>query len=99
MGSEMCIRDRFARAHLPGFARPAVWLATLGRRRAAARAGARFTYLFMRADGAQLAELAGWIDAGRLRPVVHRSYPFVDVREAFAELERGRARGKIVVTM
>jgi alcohol dehydrogenase len=89
----------FARAHLPAVVRPAIWLATIRRRRAAARAGVRFTYLFMRPDGAQLAELASWIDAGQLRPIVHRTYPFAEVREAFAELERGRARGKIVVAM
>jgi NADPH:quinone reductase-like Zn-dependent oxidoreductase len=88
----------FARSHLPAFARPVVWFATRKRRRLAARTGARFVYLFMRPDGAQLAEIAGWIDAGRLRPVLHRSYPFSEVKEAFAELERGRARGKIVVT-
>ena len=89
----------FAKQWLPAFARPVIWLATGKRRRAAARAGARFVYLFMRPDGAQLAELAGWIDAGRLRPILHRTYPFAEVREAFAELERGRARGKIVVTI
>jgi NADPH:quinone reductase-like Zn-dependent oxidoreductase len=89
----------FARTHLPAFARPVVWLATARRRRAAARAGARFIYLFMRPDGAQLAELARWIDEGRVRPILHRSYPLSEVREAFAELERGRARGKIVVTI
>jgi NADPH:quinone reductase-like Zn-dependent oxidoreductase len=89
----------FARAQMPGFVRPVIWLATLRRRRAAARAHARFVYLYMRPDGAQLTELAAWIDAGRLRPIVHRSYPFADVRDAFAELERGRARGKIVVTI
>lgn len=89
----------FARAHLPAFARPVVWLATAGRRRAAARAGATFVYLFMRPDGAQLAEIAGWIDAGRLQPVLHRSYPLAEAAEAFAELERGHARGKIVVTI
>jgi NADPH:quinone reductase-like Zn-dependent oxidoreductase len=89
----------FARAHLPAVVRPAIWLATIRRRRAAARAGVRFAYLFMRPDGAQLAELASWIDAGQLRPIVHRTYPFAEVREAFAELERGRARGKIVVAM
>jgi NADPH:quinone reductase-like Zn-dependent oxidoreductase len=89
----------FARTHLPVFARPVIWLATGKRRRAAARAGVRFVYLFMRPDGAELAELAGWIDAGRLRPILHRTYPLAEVREAFAELERGRARGKIVVTI
>jgi NADPH:quinone reductase-like Zn-dependent oxidoreductase len=89
----------FARARLPAFARPVVWFATIGRRLAAARAGARFVYLFMRPDGAQLAELAAWIDAGRLKPVLHRTFPFLEVRRAFAELETGRARGKIVVIM
>ena len=88
----------FARNHLPMFTRPVIWLATAKRRRAAARADARFVYLFMRPDGDQLAELAGWIDAGRLRPVLHRSYPLAEIRAAFAELERGHARGKIVVT-
>jgi NADPH:quinone reductase-like Zn-dependent oxidoreductase len=89
----------FARKHLLPRMRPAVWMATLPRRRAAARAGVRFEYLFMRPDGAQLAEIATWIDEGRLRPVIHRTYPLDAVGEAFAELERGRARGKIVVTI
>jgi alcohol dehydrogenase len=89
----------FARQRLPWWARAGLWFATLGRRRAAARAGARFIYLFMRADGAELAEIAAWVDAGKLRPVIHRTYPFADVAQAFAELERGRARGKIVVTI
>jgi NADPH:quinone reductase-like Zn-dependent oxidoreductase len=89
----------FARARLPVFARPVVWLATMGRRRAAAKAGATFRYLFMRPDGAQLEELARWIDDGKLRPILHRTYRLEEFREAFAELERGRARGKIVVTI
>ncbi len=89
----------FAREWLPSWFRPVVWLATLGRRRAAARAGARFHFLFMRPDGAQLSELASWIDQGTLRPVVHRVYPFAEVREAFEELEKGHARGKIVVAL
>ena len=88
----------FAKARLPAFARPVIWLATWGRRRAAAARGVKFTYLFMRPDGAQLAELARWIDDGKLEPIVHRSYPLAEFAEAFAELERGRARGKIVVT-
>jgi len=76
-----------------------VWLQTSSRRAAVARTGARFAYLFMRPDADELAELAMWIEAGRLRPVIHRSYPLADVKAAFAELETGRARGKIVVTI
>jgi alcohol dehydrogenase len=89
----------FSRKRLPWWASAGVWLATAKRRRAAARASARFVYLFMRPDGAQLAELASWIDAGKLKPIIHRMYPLTQFREAFAELECGRARGKIVVTM
>lgn len=89
----------FARERMPWFARPAIWLATGARRRAAARAQARFVYLFMRPDGAQLGELGGWIDAGAVKPVIHRVYPLAEIRQAFDELERGRARGKIVVTI
>jgi len=89
----------FARERLPAFVRPVIWLATARRRRAAARAGARFVYWFMRPDGAELAELGRWIDEGKLRPILHRTYAFAEFREAFAELERGHARGKIVVTI
>lgn len=91
----------FAREWLPAWVRPALWLMTAKRRRAAARAGVRFAYLFMRPDGAQLAELAGWIDEGKLRPLLHGTYAFTldGVRDAFRELEGGRARGKIVVTI
>jgi NADPH:quinone reductase-like Zn-dependent oxidoreductase len=89
----------FARASMPWWVPAGLWLATTKRRRAAARAGVRFVYLFMRPDGAQLAEIASWIDAGTLTPIVHRTYPLAAFRDAFAELERGRARGKIVVTI
>jgi alcohol dehydrogenase len=89
----------FAKEWLPGIARPALWFMTGKRRRAAARAGVRFVYLFMRPDGTQLAELARWIDDGKLRAIIHRSFALAEFRDAFAELERGRARGKIVLTV
>lgn len=89
----------FAKEWLPAFVRPALWLMTAKRRSAAANAGVRFVYLFMRPDGAQLAEIASWIDAGRMKPVIHATFPFAQVKDALAELERGRARGKIVVTV
>lgn len=74
-------------------------LMTTRRRRAYARAGRRYVYLFMRPDGAQLAELAAWVESGALRPIVHKIYPLEEARLAFEELERGRARGKIVVRL
>jgi NADPH:quinone reductase-like Zn-dependent oxidoreductase len=53
----------------------------------------------MRPSAEQLDEVAGFVAAGTLKPLIHRTYPLADVREAFAELERGRSRGKIVVSV
>ena len=89
----------FARERLPWFVRAALPIMTMKRTRAAAAAGVTFRYLFMRPDGKQLAELASWIDAGTVKPVLHATFPLAQVRDAFTELERGRARGKIVVTI
>ena len=64
------------------------------------KAGARgvgYSFLFMHADGAQLAQIAGLIDAGAIRPVVDRVFPFAQLPEALAHVETGRAKGKVVV--
>jgi NADPH:quinone reductase-like Zn-dependent oxidoreductase len=87
----------FARSSMPWFAPAGIWLMTRARRAAEERAGVRYVWMFMRPDSLQLEEIARWVDDGKLKPVVHRTYPMADVREAFAELERGRSRGKIVV--
>jgi alcohol dehydrogenase len=89
----------FARQWMPWWTAPAMGILTARRQLATSRASARFVYLFMRPDGAQLAEIGSWIDDGRLKPIVHATYPLAEFRAAFAELERGRARGKIVVTL
>jgi NADPH:quinone reductase-like Zn-dependent oxidoreductase len=39
------------------------------------------------------------IEAGRLTPVIDRTYPLSDVPEAIRYLEQGHARGKIVITV
>lgn len=87
----------FARDWMPFWAPPVIWGLTWRRQRAADAAGVRFAYHFMRPDGGDLAEIAKMVDEGRLRPILHRVYDLADYAEAFAELERGRARGKIVI--
>lgn len=64
--------------------------------KAAAR-GVKYSFLFMRADGAQLAQIAKLIDAGAIRPVVDRVFRFAQTAEALAYVETGRAKGKVVV--
>lgn len=59
--------------------------------------GVGYSFLFMQADGAQLGQLAKLIDAGIIRPVVDKVFPFAQTAEALAYVETGRAKGKVVV--
>jgi NADPH:quinone reductase-like Zn-dependent oxidoreductase len=65
----------------------------------ARKLGVRYSFFFMRADGAQLKTLAALYDAGTLRPVLDRTFPFDETLDAMAYVEQGRAKGKIVVTV
>ncbi|UOX89140.1 NAD(P)-dependent alcohol dehydrogenase [Amycolatopsis sp. FBCC-B4732] len=47
---------------------------------------------------AVLGELAAFAERGELTPVLDRTYPFDDLRAAFAHQEAGHARGKVAVT-
>lgn len=63
----------------------------------AKRRGVDYAFLFMRADGQQLAEIARLIDAGAIRAVVDKIFPFAQTADALAYVETGRAKGKVVV--
>jgi NADPH:quinone reductase-like Zn-dependent oxidoreductase len=65
----------------------------------ARKLGVRYSFFFMRADGAQLKKLAALYDAGTLRPVLDRTFPFDETLDAIGYVEQGRAKGKIAVTM
>jgi NADPH:quinone reductase-like Zn-dependent oxidoreductase len=65
----------------------------------AKKLGVRYSFFFMRPNGAQLKMLAELYDTGKLRPVVDRIFPFDDMLEALAYVEQGRAKGKVVITM
>jgi NADPH:quinone reductase-like Zn-dependent oxidoreductase len=43
--------------------------------------------------------LSGLIEAGKITPVIDRTYPLSEVPEAIGYLEEGHARGKIVITV
>ena len=69
-------------------------------RRAAKKLGVRYSFFFMRADGAQLGKLAALYDAGDLRPVLDRTFPFDQTLEALAYVESGKVKsGKVVVAL
>ena len=73
------------------------WAASFGTRRAAAKYGVRYRYLFMHPSGADLEFLAKLIDAKEIAVVVDKVFPFAEARGALAYLEQGRAKGKVVV--
>jgi NADPH:quinone reductase-like Zn-dependent oxidoreductase len=68
-------------------------------RRAARRHGVRYSFLFMRASGAQLDEITKLIDTNVLRPILDRAYPFDEAPQALAHVESGRSKGKVIITM
>jgi NADPH:quinone reductase-like Zn-dependent oxidoreductase len=63
------------------------------------RRGVEYSFLFVHPDGRQLAEIGKLLEAGRIRPVIDRVFPFDQAKEALAFLEKGRAKGKVVVQM
>jgi NADPH:quinone reductase-like Zn-dependent oxidoreductase len=64
---------------------------------AARRHNARYEYLFMRADGAQLGEITRLVERGVIKPLVDKVFPLEQVRDALAYSESGRATGEVVI--
>ena len=56
-----------------------------------------YSFLFMEPSGDQLREIGSLIDSGIIRPVVDRVFPFESTKEALAYVEKGRAKGKVIV--
>ena len=90
----------------PGFAkeigaswslRQAVRLLSYRIRKKAKRHGVRYSFLFMKASGDQLREIGSLVDSGAIRPVVDQVFPFASTNEAMAYIDKGRAKGKVVV--
>jgi NADPH:quinone reductase-like Zn-dependent oxidoreductase len=52
-----------------------------------------------RQNQAELLAVTGLIEAGKLMPVVDRTYPLADTVEGLRTVEQGHTRGKIVVTV
>lgn len=60
--------------------------------------GARGTMVFGRPNGQNLAEADKLVEAGKLKVTIARTYPVEQVNDAFAEVQGGRVRGKVVLT-
>ena len=67
--------------------------------RRAKRRDASYSFLFVRPDGGQLAEIGDLLASGRIRPVIDRVFAFDQAKDGLVHLEQGRAKGKVVVQM
>ncbi len=61
--------------------------------------GQRLRPVISKEDRDDLQALAELVESGAVMPVVGSTYPLVQASDAIRELERGHARGKIVVTV
>lgn len=81
----------------PWFVQLVLRLLSAGTRRKARGLGVGYAFLFMKANGAQLREITRLIEAGAVRSVVDRVFPFEQTNEALAYVDSGRAKGKVVI--
>lgn len=77
----------------------AMRMLSFGIRKKARKNGVEYTFVFMRAEGAQLHEITALVESGVIRPVVDKVFPFQDTHKALAYVDDGRAKGKVVVQM
>ncbi|HJD77106.1 MAG TPA: NADP-dependent oxidoreductase [Bacteroides reticulotermitis] len=74
-------------------------LISFGIRRKAKKRGIDYEFLFMRASGRQLEEITKLVESGVIKTVLDRVFTFEQTNEALAYLEKGRAKGKVVVNI
>lgn len=72
-------------------------LLSSGIRRKARRQGVDYGFVFMRASGAQLQKITALVESGAITPVIDRTFPLEATAEALSYVERGRAKGKVVI--
>jgi NADPH:quinone reductase-like Zn-dependent oxidoreductase len=82
---------------LPWYVKSIIRVLSFGARRKAKRLNMTFSFLFMRANGEQLCEITSLIDQGIIRPVVQKVFPFESTQDALDFVEKGHAKGKVVV--
>lgn len=82
---------------LSWFMKLAIYFLSRKVKQQAGKLGIEYSFLFMQANGKQLAEITTLIEAGFIRPVIDRVFPFQQTNEAMEYVKAGRARGKVIV--
>jgi alcohol dehydrogenase len=65
--------------------------------RAADRAAAAYYRFLTESKGSQLTEIASMVDSAKIKPVIDKVFPVIDIVDAMTYSAQGRTRGKVVV--
>ncbi len=57
------------------------------------------TSFTVRPNRQDLEFIASLIEAGKVTPVIDRTYPLTDIHDAIRHVEEGHTRGKVVITV
>lgn len=82
---------------LPWYLKFVTKLLSSSARKEAKKLNVVFKFLFMRAEGNQLGEISKLIEAGIIKPVIDKVFPFKQTNNALAYVETGRSKGKVVI--
>ena len=63
------------------------------------RGGKTITQVSAHVSSEDLGQLVRLVEAGKVRPIIDRTVPFVEVPEAITYVEQGHARGKVVIDL
>ncbi|PTS94644.1 NADPH:quinone oxidoreductase [Flavobacterium sp. HMWF030] len=86
-------------ANAPWFVKIILALISSGVRKKTKQLNIDYSFLFMKASGEQLSKITTLIEAGTIKPVVDKVFPFEAMNEAMSYVESGRAKGKVVVRL
>jgi alcohol dehydrogenase len=90
----------FARqAGLNWLLRTLMFFLSFSTKRRAKALSVSYSFLFMRANGNQLATITKLIDDKIIRPIMDKVFPFDEANQALAYVESGRSKGKVVINV
>ncbi|MDQ0639701.1 NADPH:quinone reductase-like Zn-dependent oxidoreductase [Pedobacter sp. W3I1] len=84
---------------LPWYLKVILSLLSFSMRSKAKKYHVNFNFLFMKANGNQLAKITGLIEAEIIKPVVDKVYAFGQTNDALAYIVSGRTKGKVVIKL
>jgi NADPH:quinone reductase-like Zn-dependent oxidoreductase len=84
-------------ANLSWFMKVAISLLSRKVRNLVKKTGVDYSFLFMKANPHQLSQITTLIETRTIRPVIDKVFSFDQTQEAMDYVQRGRAKGKVVI--